>query len=79
MPTIPLSAGIKMIEDFENCERRVAAMQKRRKPVRKILCSVLIGFAIVVIAILAIPAGLFLGAIACVWNITDKIVQIIDT
>ena len=50
-----------MIEDFENCERRVAAMQKRRKPVRKILCSVLIGFAIIVIAILAIPAGLFLG------------------
>ena len=54
-------------------------MQKRRKPVRKILCSVLIGFAIIVIAILAIPAGLFLGAIAFVWNITDKIVQIIDT
>ena len=54
-------------------------MQKRRKPVRKILYSVLIGFAIIVIAILAIPAGLFLGAIACVWNITDKIVQIIDT
>ena len=79
MPTIPLSAGIKMIEDFENCERLVAAMQKRRKPVRKILCSVLIGFAIIVIAILAIPAGLFLGAIAFVWNITDKIVQIIDT
>ena len=68
-----------MIEDFENCERRVAAMQQRRKPVRKILCSVLIGFAIIVIAILAIPAGLFLGAIAFVWNITDKIVQIIDT
>lgn len=54
-------------------------MPKRRNPVRKILCSVLIGFAIVVIAILAIPTGLFLGAIACVWMTTDKIVQIIDT
>ena len=31
MPTIPLSAGIKMIEDFENCESYAKAAETRKK------------------------------------------------
>lgn len=60
-------------------DRQVATIPKRRKSISKFLCSILIGVAITVIAILAIPAGVFLGTIACAWTITDKIVRVIDT
>lgn len=75
MPTIPLSAGIKMTE---GSEKQVAVIPKQKRPVRKYLCSILISVAVAVIAILAICAGVFLGAIACVWTITDKIIRILD-
>ena len=75
MPTMPSSAGIKMTE---GSEKQVAVIPKQKRPVRKYLYSILISVAVAVIAILAICAGVFLGAIACVWTITDKIIRILD-
>lgn len=59
-------------------ERQVTIISKRRKAIRKFFCSLIIGVAIALIAILAIPAGVFLGMIACVWIITDRILRSFD-
>ena len=72
MLTTILLVGIKMHE------RQVTVITNRRNTIRKFLCSTIIRAAIAMIVILAIPAGVFLGAIACIWMITDKIIRVID-
>lgn len=42
------------------------------------LCSALTGLAFAVIALLAIPAGVLLAAIAGVWTLTDRLVRLLE-
>lgn len=56
----------------------VPAENKRKKRISQFVCSVVTYFALTVIALLAIPMCLLIGAIGGVWSLTDKIVRAIE-
>lgn len=56
----------------------VPATNTRKKRSSQFLCSAITYVALAIIILLAIPMCLLIGAIGCVWSVTDKIVRTIE-
>lgn len=56
----------------------VPAKNTRKKRSSQFLCSAITYFALAIIILLAIPMCLLIGAMGCIWSVTDKIVREIE-
>ena len=58
---------------------KYAASKNRKKAVSEKLSTAIIYIALVIIAILAIPVCICIGAIVIVWTLADKIVRKLES
>ena len=73
-PSLVVPKMIDAERAIQICERK----QERRSKVRSFLCAVVLGLALLIIGILAIPTFLLIGAIAVVWCAADYIIRWIE-
>ena len=69
---------ILMKDEFMSPIALVRTENKRKKRIPQLVCSVILYFALAVIVLLAIPTGLFLGAIAGVWALAGNLIRLIE-